>query len=245
MEIAIKSETDSRVIVYPLIKSLYNYGTIAIYTSNKWMARLIENQLEGGFKNVRVVVSPEADLDFCKETDEYYLNKYDFLIFDNIGAIDYDILIAVVTNRISEDYLSDLVFLATDPKTHILKFGTPAARPKTEKPKKPRKGEEPIEEEQVQPENDEEFNKWRQEKTDEEVLTDMLQSRDAKWIKFPTFDTIENMEARHMMMTPDDTFSKEFYRLFKDYINVDERMFMKGLRIKDEGGSDISGTDVW
>ena len=243
MEIAIKSETDSRVIVYPLIKALYNYGTIAIYTSNKWMTRLIENQLEGGFNNVRVVVSPEGDLDFCKETDDYYRNKYDFLIFDNIGAIDYDLLIAVVTNRISEDYVGDLIFLATDPKTHILKFGTPAAKPKAEKPAKKQKGEASAEEQSA--DDSEEFNKWNQEKTDEEVLKEMLESRESKWIKFPSFDSIENMEGRHNMMIPDDTFTKEVYRLFKDYINVDERMFMKGVRVKDEGGSDISGTDVW
>ena len=75
MEIAIKSEADSRILIYPLIKTLYNYGTVAVYTSNKAVSRLIENELEGGFKNIRIIVSPEADLEGTKVADGYYTGK--------------------------------------------------------------------------------------------------------------------------------------------------------------------------
>lgn len=245
MDIAIKSEADSRVLVYPLIKALYNHGTVAIYTSNKFMMRLIENEYEGGFKNVRVVVNPDGDLDAIKESDEYYDGKYDFLILDNVGAVGYDMLIAIITNRLSESYMQDLLFLAGDDKTHILKFGKPAPKSKDvskSKPKSKSKGGQETDEEL---EANKDFNKWHTEKTDEDLLHDMLDNRTSKWCNFPSYESIELMESRHYLVVPDDTTLKEIYRLLGDKLNTDERQFLKGAKIKDESGSDISGADVW
>lgn len=238
MEIAIKSETDSRVFVYPLIKALYNYGTIAIYTSNRNMMRLIENDLEGGFKNVRIVVSPESDLNGTKEADGYYAGKYDFTIFDNIGAIDYDMLITLVTNRLSESFMQDLLYVIADPKTHVIKYGSPAPMSKSDKPSKAKPNSKD------ESDDDRDFNKWKIEKTDEDILRETLQDRQTRWCKFPTWEAVENMESRHIMMTPDDTVIKEIYRLFGDKLSIDERQFTKGARLKDESSSNISGTDV-
>ena len=238
MEIAIKSEADSRILVYPLIKCLCNHGSVAVYTSNKAFCRLIENELEGGFKDIRIVVDPEGDLDNIKETDDYYQGKYNYLIYDNVGSMSYDILIAILTNRISESYMQDLLFLAQDPKIHVMKFGKAATKPKDDKGKssKGKKEEEAV---------DENYNKWYCEKTDEDMLHELLESKDAKWCAFPTYDAIELMESRHYMLIPDDGTIKEIYKLVKDAVQVDERQFLKGAKIKDESGSDISGADVW
>ena len=243
MEIAVKSECDSRVLVYPLIKALYNYGTIAVYSSNRNFTRLIENELEGGFRNVRIVVNTEADLDSAKMSDEYFKDKYDFVIYDNMGAIDYDMLICIVTNRLSENYASDLVYIAPDSKTHIIKFGAPAPLAKGEKVEKPKtkKSAQPTDEEL---EENRDFNKWNVEKSDEEILQERLSDKELRWCKFPTFDAIEAMEARYKMIVPDDTLIKELYKLFGSYLAVDERMFTKGARLNDEGSSVISGIDV-
>ena len=247
MEIAIRSETDSRVLVYPLIKTLYNYGTVAVYSSNRNLCRLIENELEGGFRNVRIIVNTEADLDEAKMSDEYFKDKYDYVIYDNMGAVDYDILICIVTNRLSESYVSDLVFIAADSKTNIIKFGSPAPMSKEEKASKSAKpshkkskGSEPEEEEDFDPD----FNKWDEEKTDEEILQELLENKEYRWCKFPTFEAIEAMESRHQMISPDDTLIKELYKLFGKYLSVDERQFTKGARLKDESSSCVSGTDV-
>ena len=240
MEIAIKAETDSRVLVYPLIKVLCNYGTVAVYTSNKYFTRLIENELEGGFKNIRIVVNPEADLEAIKESDDFNKSKYDFIIYDNVGSTDYDMLICMLTNRISESYVQDLLYVIQDSKTHVLKFGPPAPTRK----EKPEPKAKKFAKEEVSDEEDRDFNKWHQEKTDEDVLKEVLSDRNAKWCKFPSFDMIENMEARHIMPTPDDGLIKELFRLFGESLSVDERMFTKGARVKDESSSDISGTDV-
>lgn len=242
MEISIKSETDSRILLYPLIKVLSNYGTVAVYSSNRVLTRLIENDLEGGFKNIRVVVSPEIDLEGVKESDGWYKGRYDFCIYDNMGATDYDICICIVTNRLSESYVNDLTYLITDDKAHILKFGSaaPALKEKGAKPEKRKKNapeEEPTEE-------DLNFNKWNIEKTDEEILQEALADRSAKWCKFPSFESIDQMESRHKMMVPDDGLIKELFRLFGTHLCIDERMFTKGARLKDESSSDISGTDV-
>ena len=240
MEIAIKAETDSRVLVYPLIKVLCNYGTVAVYTSNKYFTRLIENELEGGFKNIRIVVNLEADLEAIKESDDFNKSKYDFIIYDNVGATDYDMLICMLTNRISESYVQDLLYVIQDSKTHVLKFGSPAPTKKEKPEPKAKKSAK----DEVTEEDDRDFNKWHQEKTDEDVLKEVLSDRTTKWCKFPSFDMIENMEARHIMPTPDDGLIKELFRLFGESLSIDERMFTKGARVKDESSSDISGTDV-
>lgn len=244
MEIAIRSECDSRVLLYPLIKTLYNYGTVAVYSSNRNLCRLIENELEGGFRNVRIVVNTEADLDEAKQSDDYFRDKYDFLIYDNMGAVDYDMLICIVTNKLSESYVSDLVYLAPMDKTHIIKFGTPAPLQKGEKPTKsakPSKGSSQTGEEF---DDDPTFNKWNVEKTDEQILQEMLDNKEYRWCRFPTFDAIEEMESRFKMIVPDDTLIRELYKLFGTILSIDERQFTKGARLADEGSSLISGTDV-
>lgn len=240
MEIAIKSEADSRVLVYPLIKVLYNYGTVAVYTSNRTLSRLIENELEGGFRNVRVVVNPEADLDDMKESDDWRRDKYDFIIYDNVGAVDYDMIICILTNRLSESYVQDLLYIIQDSKTKLIRFGSPAPALKDTKAKKAasdKNGQEPGE-------DDREFNKWQVTKTDEDVLKELLDERKSTWHKFPSFEMIEDMEGRHKMPTPDDSLIKDLYSMFGEHLSIDLRMFTKGARVKDESSSDINGTDV-
>lgn len=246
MEIAIKSEADSRVLLYPLIKALYPYGTIAVYSSNRILTRLIENELEGGFKNIRIVVSPEADLEAAKISDEFYQGKYDFCIYDNMGAVDYDVLLAIVTNRISESYTSDLVYVASDDKTHIIKFGSPAPAIKDAKKSsaKDAKKSSAKDNADTNQEEDREFNKWQVQKTDEDILQEILNSKEIRWCKFPTFDAIEAMESRYIMMTPGDDVIREIYKIFGPALSIDERQFTKGARVKDESSSNIYGTDV-
>ena len=265
MEIAVVSETDSRMFIYPLIKCLYNYGTIAIYTTNAMMSRLIESELEGGFRNIRIIVDVTGDLESVKEVDEFNKNKYDFVIYDNIGATDYDLLINVVTNRITEKYVSDILYNIEDERTHIIKMGTPAAKPKpdksskssSKKDKKPKKGEEEVVEETIEDDSaaailtaeeeevpDDLFNKWDIKKTESDILKEKLQGREAKWIKFPTWDSVEKMESRGVLIIPGDDFIKEMHRLFGSWVNVDLRMFTKGAKVN-ESSINFPGADVW
>ena len=106
MNISIRSEADSRILVYPLIRALYNYGTICVITNNVYMKRLIDvDTMEGGFRNVRVIVQPDGDLEDALEQEEMFKDKYSFVIYDNMGATDYDIECIIITSRVSESYL--------------------------------------------------------------------------------------------------------------------------------------------
>lgn len=240
MDIAVKSEIDSRVLVYPLIKVLSLYGSVAVFTNNKSFTRLIENELEGGFKNIRVIVSLDADLEAMLDSDEFFKGKYDFCIFDNVGYTEYDIMLVPIANHLSEDFMNDLVYAVTDNKTKVIKFGSPAPAIKKEKGSKPEKKKKGAVEEEV----DDNFNKWKNEKSDEEILQEILMDKELKWCKFPSFDAIENMESRGLMLTPDDSLIKELYKIFGFYVSVDLHQFTKGARLNDKSGVNINGTDI-
>lgn len=259
MNIAIKSEVDSRVFVYPLLKCLYDYGTICLYTSNMNCSRLIEGEWQGGFKDIRVIVVNDGDLHSAMVDDQHFEGKYDFTIFDNVGAVDYDLIIALVTNHISESYVQDLSYIIDDNKCFILKFGKPApplpkekgSKTKPVKKLKTKNEENAIEEplvgqitKDVDTQEDFSYNKWDVQKTDEDILQEKLSSKESKWCPYPSFEDLEIMESRHYMMVPNDTVMHEVYRLIVSQLSIEERMFKKGVRVKDESSSNISGTDV-
>ena len=141
MNISIRSEADSRILVYPLIRALYNYGTICVITNNVYMKRLIDvDTMEGGFRNVRVIVQPDGDLEDALEQEEMFKDKYSFVIYDNMGATDYDIECIIITSRVSESYLQDIVWIIGEEGTNVFRFGPGAPAPKKEREKKQSKG---------------------------------------------------------------------------------------------------------
>lgn len=141
MNISIRSEADSRILVYPLIRALYNYGTICVITNNVYMKRLIDvDTMEGGFRNVRVIVQPDGDLEDALAQEEMFKDKYSFVIYDNMGATDYDIECIIITSRVSESYLQDIVWIIGEEGTNVFRFGPGAPAPKKEKEKKQSNG---------------------------------------------------------------------------------------------------------
>lgn len=266
MKIAIKSEADSRMLVYPLLKILSQYGTTALFTTNPYTQRLIEDELEGGFRNIVVSVVLDDDLRKAEEDEEMYTDKYDFTIYDNVGAIDYDYLICIVTNHVTEAYMEELKLVIDEDSVHIIKFGKPAPRkkqPKKEtKPKKPKKGEEVAEVEEVEettPMNindalkdnssdnisDEEFNKWNIKKTESDILLEKINiGKDSKWCKFVEMADIEQLESRHKFFKVDDNLLKEIYRIIGSNLGVDERMFIKTGKLEDTSRTIVQGVDI-
>lgn len=275
MNISIRSEADSRILVYPLIRSLYNFGTICVITNNVYMKRLIDvDTMEGGFRNVRVIVQPDGDLEEALTNEDMYKGKYDFVIYDNMGMTDYDIECIIVTSRVSESYLQDIVWVIGEEGTHVFRFGQGAPAPKKEKKpseKKPVKKKGRADEDEsddiIQSDEDDVFsnvidakankekttgfnedgsikNKWTAEKTDAEILNEKLAQAQAVILPFPSFEDIEKMEARWILPKVDGKLAKAIYAVFNSAINVDERSFMKGVSTVDEGGYFISGADV-
>lgn len=124
MNIAIRSEADSRMLLYPLIRALYPYGTICVISNNVYLNRLMDiDSLEGGFRNIRVVVDASGDLEYVTETEDLYQGKYDFVIYDNFGTTDFDMEFIIVTTRVSEIYLQDILYVIGEPNTHVIRFG--------------------------------------------------------------------------------------------------------------------------
>lgn len=265
MNIAIKSEADSRMIVYPLLKVLIDFGSVALFTSNPFTSRLIEDEYEGGFRNIVVVPVTDGNLRAAMEEDEFTPGKYDFCILDNVGAMEYDYLLCVVTNHVSEAYVADIKLVMDEPGVHIVKFGKPAPKVKAPKVKTKKKGKvkdgEASQDEQTEqgPRNindvlgedasiddipDNEFNKWTVQETEADMFMKKLNEGTTKWCKFLTFEQIEELEARHTFFVPDDTTLKEIYRIFGTRFGIDERMFLKSGRLKDTSGTVVSGVDI-
>lgn len=137
MNISIRSEADSRILVYPLIRALYNYGTICVITNNVYMKRLIDaDSMEGGFRNIRVIVQPDGDLEEALTQEDMFKDKYSFVIYDNMGATDYDIECIIITARVSESYLQNILWSIGEEGTSVFRFGPGAPAPKKEKEKK-------------------------------------------------------------------------------------------------------------
>ena len=167
MNISIRSEADSRILIYPLIRALYNFGTICVITSNVNMKRLIDvDTMEGGFRNIRVIVQPDGDLEEAINSDDMYQGKYDFTIYDNMGATDYDMELIIITSRVSESYLQDIVWIIGEEGTHVFRFGAGAPAPKdknkkgkeSKKPKKNGKKEDTEDTEDEDKDVDDVFN---------------------------------------------------------------------------------------
>lgn len=261
MNITVISECDSRLFIYPLIRCLHAYGRVAVFTSNLFFSRLIENEYEGGFKNVRIVVVPDGDLAQAQQDDELVEGKYDYIIYDNVGNINTDIGIAVVTNRISEHFIGDLLYFITENNSFIFKMGKAAPAPKKEKASKKQtasdkkseaakkaekagiKAEEVVMGD-VEQEDTGDFNKWVVDKTEEDILQEKLADKNIKWIKFTTTEAIEDMEARHLFVPVDDSFAKEIHKIFKNTLCTDERQFVKEVKKPDTISGNIDGMDV-
>lgn len=257
MNIAIKSECDSRYLVYPLLKIFNQYGKVALFSSNPQVKRLIESELDDGFRNITVVYV-EDDLQDILEDEDMFEGRYEYVIWDNVGFTEYDFLLCLVTNFISYSFIDDLKLVIDDPKTHIIKFGKPAPAPKkakTEQKKKPKKGADVKEEEVVQPADiyselsedsvdDSNFNKWDDKKTDSEILLEKLTKKESKWCKYPTVDSIEGFETSHIFYSPDESICKEVYRIFAGVFSIPEHQFSKAARLKDSAMPFTDGVSV-
>jgi hypothetical protein len=234
------------------------------------MNRLLDHDtLEGGFRNVRVIVQPDNDIEAALKSDDYYEGKYDFMIYDNIGADDFDVECVIITSRVSESYLVDILYLVGAENVVVFRFGEgykdKKAKHSTKDKKKKsrgRKGEDDSEVEDIDMgdtvldgksarEKESGFeedgsikNKWTHKKTDEEFLNEKLAQAQAVVLPFPSFEEIEKMECRWIMPKVTGKLAKLIYSIIKDYISVDEHTFIGGVSKDDEGGNFISGANV-
>ena len=236
MRIMIKSELDSRPLLYPLIRSLFNHGSILVITTNKYLSRLIDGEVEGGFRNVRIIVDEDGAVDDIREEYGIAPGDFDFEIMDNVGAIDYDLLLIPISNHISESFRYEIEPTLDLDTTSVIRFGTKA---KTSAKKAPSRKDKPTEEEQA---NYDPRSKWKR-KSEEDIIIEKL-SGDGQWAPFPTFQDIETLEASYVFYTVDRNLAMILYKILGPYLNIDERFFVKEVTARDENSGHISGTDI-
>ena len=63
MLISIKSEIDSRVLLYPLIKVLKPFGSILVITSNRQLNRLIEDVDTRTCRDITIILDADGTAD--------------------------------------------------------------------------------------------------------------------------------------------------------------------------------------
>lgn len=234
MIVAIKSEMDSRPLLYPLIRVLNNYGSLCIITSNKQLNRLIEDEDNGGFRNIRVIVEESGAVDSVYYDYGITKDDYTFIILDNMGVMEYDVLVVPVGDTISEDFQEEVDLLKTDVNVRFIQFGKTTKkssdRPKKEerKPSRRKRGEELPEEDF---EDDDPAEKF---KVHTDIDEEFNVSERFYGCKFITYNEIEDMESKYILPKPGTELANAFYDIFKDKFGVDKRTYDKEVRKDDE-----------
>lgn len=236
MRILIKSEMDSRPLLYPLMRCLLNHGSIVVITTNKYLTRLIDNELEGGFRNIRIIFDERGAIDETYKDYGIVEGDFDFEIIDNAGATEYDYLLIPISNRVSETFRDDIEPVLDIPTTAVIRFGKKESTPK-EKIKKKKGIVVEHEDTAYTPES-----KWQQ-RTADEVIVEKL-SGTGTWVPFPTFQDVELLEGQHKFYVMDRSIAVELHNILGLALNVEQRYFIKEVMTKDESSGNITGTDV-
>lgn len=233
--ISIKSEIDSRVLLYPLMRCLKPLGNILVVTSNRQVSRLIDGDFEGDFRNFHIMVDFEGATDELLEEAGISPNEYTYVLYDNVGIVEQDKLIIPIGPVVSESFESEMMYLGEDKNTHILRFGTPIKS-------KAKKSKEEIQQER-------EAKKAKSELTEEEMEMEVKKKFQPKKVDvsaklkklpnltFPKFEDIEMFESNKQFFDIDRNLIKFFYAVFQDYIGIKEPNFVREVTRKDARSS--------
>lgn len=233
MIVAIKSEMDSRPLLYPLIRVLNNYGTLCVISSNRQLERLIEDEDNGGFRNIRVIVDESGGVDSVYKDYGITKDDYSYIILDNMGAMEYDVLVVPVGEVISEEFQEEVDLLKTDVNVRFIQFGKSSKkseRPKREDKKSSRRRRnEELPEEDL--EDDDPAEKF---KVHTDIDEEFNVSERFYGCKFINYDDIEAMESKYVLPKPGTELANAIYDIFKDKFGVDKRTFDKEVKRDDE-----------
>lgn len=249
MIVAVRSEMDSRPIVYSLLRALKDFGSMCLVSDNKFVQRLIDSPEDGACRNIRIVYDADGAFDSVAEEYGIVADEYDFLILDNVGAMDYDVLIVPVGEIITDSFQFDIDELKKDTNTRFIQFGkagknqasnnkksSRSSKPKPEK-KRPDRGKRRgnVEEEEVDAitnleEDDDPAEKFRMDVSiDEEYnVSERFYGCD-----FPSWQDIEDLEAKHLFFKLNQKVADAIYDIFKQQLGIDKRMFSKAVTVAD------------
>lgn len=243
VSISIKSEIDSRVVLYPIMRCLKPLGNILIVTSNKIVSRLIDGEYEGDFRNFHIMIDETGATDELLEDAGINTDDYTFVVYDNVGVLEQDKLLIPIGPIVSEVFNSEMLYLGEDRNTHIIRFGTPIKQKVA--PKKKTK-------EEIKAEKEAKKKSKSTPEVSEDELDDLVKSKfqpkkkdvleelkKLPSMQFPKFDDIELFESYHKFYNIDKNFIKFFYTVFKDYITVKEPYFIREVTKPDASGNGV------
>lgn len=248
--ISIKSEIDSRILLYPLMRCLKPLGSILVITSNKQVARLIDSEYEGDFRNYHILVDLEGATDELLEESGIHIEDYTYVVYDNVGVVTQDKLFIPIGPVVSEEFETEMMYLGEDKHTHILRFGK-AIRTK-ERKVKDKEAPKLTREEMKAKREQEKLDKAKPVKTEEELMADAKAKFKPKKenvgaklkklpnLKFPSLEDIELFESNKQFFIIDRNFVKFFFTVFQDKIGISEPNYVREVTRKDARSSSFS-----
>lgn len=253
VSITIKSEIDSRVLLYQLMRCLLPLGNVLIVTSNKYVSRLIDGDFEGHFRNFYILVDLDGGTDELIEEVGVDLNDYTYIIYDNVGVLNQTKLLIPIGPIVSDVFEEEMLLLGEDRDTHLVRFGTPIKINRGKLLKKPDKdsvvgntddvidgssnssitlkdtGKAKLTDDEV---NDLARSKFKP--VGEDILTKLKKMPN---LTFPKFDDIELLESNKVFYPLDNNFRKFFFTVFQEFIGISEPNFMKEVGRRDESSN--------
>ena len=239
--ISIKSEIDSRVLLYPLMRCLCPLGNILVVTSNKQISRLIDSDFSGDFRNFHIVIDSEGATDELLENEGISPEEYTYVVYDNVGVVEQDKLLIPIGPYISEQFETEMLYLGEDQNTHILRFGKPVKdkKPVTKDSNNDSKKDTKIKSKKSSELSDEDLEEAQRLKflPKKENVVDKLKKLPN--MNFISLESIELFEATKIFFDIDRNFIKFFYTIFQNQIGVKEPNFMREVAKKDESSGSI------
>lgn len=222
------------------MRVLKDYGSVCVLSDNKRVQRLLDSEEDGSCRNIRIIYDESGASDSVFEEYGIVASDYDYLILDNMSAVEYDVLLVPLGEVVTDDFQLDIDELKKDANTRFIQFGKVGkksggkgtakkerpARGKAARPSKVNRGEQAEEEE-----DDDPAAKFRSEVSiDEEYnVSERFYGCD-----FPTYQEIEDMEAKHIFMKVGPKLGEAIYDIFKDRLGIEKRMFLKAIATPDK-----------
>lgn len=227
MQIAIHSEMDSRILLYPLIQCLYHYGSIGVFSNNPYVRRMTDGEYTNTVNNVTLFYDQEATSDEMREYNGVSSDDYDFLIYDNCGESGADLYLIPTYGEMSSKFEASIDAIREDPNVIVIQYGRPALSTKSSLGLATKKAAvDPL----IGFDPAKKFNEKRDSKEKQHE-----RQKSAVCVPMPSFDMVEKFEGMHVFPEPNTKLISILYPALKATINVDKRNFEKAVRRVESG----------
>ena len=241
MIIALRSEVDSRVLLYPLLKVLKSYGSIVVVSSNRVLRRL-EDGDNGGFRNIRIIVEEGGGTDDIYEMYDISPDDYNFIILDNVGVTEVDKTCIILGAKTSPAFDDDVqLMMDTDDEDKqnisIFQFGKPQAKSSSQQSKSSSSSKKNS----SNLDDDDDYDPAEKFKEASKASKSGNRKNKTYNAKFPLMQQLEDVEAEYRFYDVDSAIVDGLFNLLEDVVLVDKISFQKEVRKRDEGSNNFKG----